>query len=144
MSDSILTSIKKLIGIEESYTFFDDIVLMHINTVFMILNQLGVGPAIPFSIEDATATWSDFLGDATNLAGVKTYIAAKVKLAFDPPQSSAAIEALKQNIAELEWRLNATVDPVNTFTADEDEVNAYALTNRAKIAAFRKVASTIG
>lgn len=144
MSDSILTSIKKLIGIEESYTFFDDIVLMHINTVFMILNQLGVGPAIPFSIEDATATWSDFLGDAANLAGVKTYIAAKVKLAFDPPQSSAAIEALKLNIAELEWRLNAAVDPANTFTADEDEVNIFALENRAKIAAFRKVASTIG
>ena len=144
MSDSILTSIKKLIGIEESYTFFDDIVLMHINTVFMILNQLGVGPAIPFSIEDATATWSDFLGDAANLAGVKTYIAAKVKLAFDPPQSSAVIEALKQNIAELEWRLNAAVDPANTFTADEDEANVFALENRAKIEAFRRVAGQIG
>lgn len=144
MSESILTSIKKLLGIDESYTFFDADVLMHINTVFMILYQLGVGPSTPFMISDKSAVWSDFVGDATDLAGVKTYIWAKVKLVFDPPQSSAAVEALKQNIAELEWRLNATVDPANTFTVNEDEANVYALENRAKIEAFRRVAGQIG
>lgn len=144
MSESILTSIKKLLGIDESYTFFDADVLMHINTVFMILYQLGVGPSTPFSISDKTAVWSDFVGDATDLAGVKTYIWAKVKLAFDPPQSSAAIEALKETAKELEWRLNATVDPKITFTASELEVDEYALENRAKIEAFRRAASRIG
>ena len=144
MSESILTSIKKLLGIDEDYTFFDADVLMHINTVFMILYQLGVGPSTPFSISDKSAVWSDFVGNATDLAGVKTYIFLKVKLVFDPPQSSAAIEAIKQNAAELEWRLNATVDPPITFTANEAEVNAYALENRAKIDTFRRAASKVG
>lgn len=144
MSESILTSIKKLLGIDEDYTFFDADVLMHINTVFMILYQLGVGPSTPFSISDKSAVWSDFVGNATDLAGVKTYIFLKVKLVFDPPQSSAAIEAIKQNAAELEWRLNATVDPPITFTANEEEVNAYALENRVKIDAFRRAASKVG
>lgn len=143
MSDSILTSIKKLLGIAEEYEFFDADVIMNINMAFMVLYQLGVGPSTAFSIEDKTATWSDFLGDATDLAGVKTYIFLKVKLVFDPPQSSAAMEAIKQNIAELEWRLNAAVDPRETFTATEDEANTYALNNRAKITAFEKAASRL-
>lgn len=144
MSESILTSIKKLLGIDESYTFFDADVLMHINTVFMILYQLGVGPSTPFSISDKTAVWSDFVGSATDLAGIKTYIFLKVKLFFDPPQSSAAIDAMKQNAAELEWRLNVTVDPKITFTATELQVDEYALENRAKINEFRRVASRLG
>ena len=141
MSDSILTSIKKLLGITEEYTHFDADVLMHINMAFMVLYQLGVGPSTPFSIEDASATWSDFLGD---LAGVKTYIYQKVKLVFDPPQSSAAITALKENIAELEWRLNVTVDPKETFTVSMEEVNAYALRSRAEITEFEKAAARLG
>ena len=144
MSDSILTSIKKLLGITEEYTHFDADVLMHINMAFMVLYQLGVGPSTPFSIEDASATWSDFLGDSTDLAGVKTYIYQKVKLVFDPPQSSAAITALKESIAELEWRLNVTVDPKETFTSTMAEVNAYALRNRAEITEFEKAAARLG
>ena len=144
MSDSILISIKKLLGITEEYTHFDADILMHINMAFMVLYQLGVGPSTPFSIEDASATWSDFMGDATDLAGVKTYIYLKVKLVFDPPQSSAAMEAIKQNIAELEWRLNAAVDPRDTFTATMEEVNAHALANRAEITAFEKKAARLG
>lgn len=143
MSDSILTSIKKLLGIAEEYTFFDADVMMHINTAFMVLYQLGVGPKTPFMIDDASATWSDFVGDAADLAGVKTYIAQKVKLAFDPPQSSAAIEALKQNIAELEWRLNVTCDPKETFTSTREQVNAYALSSRAEVAAFEGAVSRL-
>ena len=141
MSDSILTSIKKLLGLTEEYTYFDADILMHINMAFMVLYQIGVGPKTAFSIEDASATWSDFMGDSTDLAGVKTYIYLKVRQVFDPPQSSAAMEAIKEQIAELEWRLNATVDPAATFTATEDEVNAYALANRAKITAFEKSAA---
>lgn len=144
MSDSILTSIKKLLGITEEYTHFDADVLMHINMAFMVLYQLGVGPSTPFSIEDTSATWSDFLGDSTDLAGVKTYIYQKVKLVFDPPQSSAAITALKESIAELEWRLNVTVDPKETFTSTMAEVNAYALRNRAEITEFEKAAARLG
>lgn len=143
MSDSILTSIKKLLGITEEYTFFDADIMMHINMAFMVLYQLGVSSA-PFRIEDKTAKWSDFLGDATDLEGVKTYIYSKVKLIFDPPQSSAAIEALKLYIAELEWRLNVTVDPKATFTATEEEVNAYAIANHESVKAFEKAVGKLG
>lgn len=143
MSDSILVSIKKLLGITEEYDYFDADIIMHINMTFMVLYQLGVGPKTPFSIEDASATWSDFMGDSTDLAGVKTYVFLKVKLVFDPPQSSAAMEAIKQNIAELEWRLNVTADPATTFTASMAEVNAYALASRLEAAAFEKESSKL-
>ena len=143
MSDSILVSIKKLLGVTEEYDYFDADIIMHINMAFMVLYQLGVGPKTPFSIEDASATWSDFMGDSTDLAGVKTYVFLKVKLVFDPPQSSAAMEAIKQNIAELEWRLNVTADPATTFTASMAEVNAYALASRLEAAAFEKESSKL-
>lgn len=143
MSDSILVSIKKLLGITEEYDYFDADIIMHINMAFMVLYQLGVGPKTPFTIEDASATWSDFMGDSTDLAGVKTYVLLKVKLVFDPPQSSAAMEAIKQNIAELEWRLNVTADPATTFTASMAEVNAYALASRLEAAAFEKESSKL-
>lgn len=143
MSDSILVSIKKLLGITEEYDYFDADIIMHINMAFMVLYQLGVGPKTPFTIEDASATWSDFMGDSTDLAGVKTYVFLKVKLVFDPPQSSAAMEAIKQNIAELEWRLNVTADPATTFTASMAEVNAYALASRLEAAAFEKESSKL-
>lgn len=105
MYDSILTSIKKLLGIAEDYHHFDSDLLMHINTVFMILYQMGVGPKTPFSIEDDTATWNDFLEDKTDLAAVKNYIALKVRLAFDPPAASAHMQAITEAIKEYEWRL---------------------------------------
>lgn len=111
--ESILTSIKKLLGIAEEYEHFDTDVIIHINTTLMTLAQIGVGPLEGFRIEDKTATWDDFIPNASRLKleGVKTYIYQKVKLVFDPPQSSTAVEALKQSIAELEWRLNVAVDP---------------------------------
>ena len=99
MSESILNSIKKLLGIDESYDHFDADVIMHINTALMILRQMGVGRSTPFSISDASAVWSDFLEDATDLDGVKTYIYAKVRMVFDPPQSSAVAEALKTTLS---------------------------------------------
>lgn len=106
MPESILTSIKKLLGITEEYAHFDADIIMHVNTVFMILAQLGVGPSEGFSISDASAVWSDFLPDGANLEAVKSYTFQKVKLLFDPPQSSAVLDAIKQSVSELEWRLN--------------------------------------
>lgn len=112
MSDSILTSIKKLLGIEENYTIFDQDIITHINSVFMILSQLGVGPTEGFSIENNTETWTDYLGaESPNLNSVRSYVYLKVRLLFDPPTSSAAIESINKLIGEFEWRLNVQVDP---------------------------------
>ena len=108
--ESILTSIKKLLGIEEEYTQFDNDIIMHINSVFLNLTQLGVGPAEGFLIEDDTATWEDFIGDSNQLQAVKSYMYLKVKLLFDPPLSSSVIESMNRMIAELEWRFNVAVD----------------------------------
>ena len=109
--ESILTSIKKLLGIAEEYEHFDNDIIMHINSVFMILTQLGVGPSIGFFIEDDTAVWSDFVPDLNRLQFIKTYVYQKVKLVFDPPSSSAALQALNESIKEFEWRINVQVDP---------------------------------
>lgn len=106
MTDSILTSIKKLLGIAEDYTVFDSDIILHINSVFMILNQLGVGPSEGFRIEDDSAVWSEYIADNDNLDAVKSYVHLKVKLLFDPPLSSSVMNAMNQNINELEWRLN--------------------------------------
>lgn len=109
--DSILTSIKKLLGITEEYENFDQDIIMHINSAFMILNQLGVGPKNGFLIKDKSSTWDEFIPERSNLEAVKTYVHLKVKLMFDPPLSSTVIEAIKSQINELEWRLNVSVDP---------------------------------
>ena len=110
MDESILTSIKKLLGINEDYEHFDADIIMHINSVFMILTQLGVGPSEGFTIEDDTTTWNDFLPDEKNLEGVKSYMHAKVRLLFDPPISSAVMECMIRTINELEWRLNVSAE----------------------------------
>lgn len=105
MDGSILTTIKKLLGITEDYTHFDTDIIIHINSVFMILNQMGVGPADGFSISDNTTTWKDYLQDERDFESVKTYIYLKTKLVFDPPASSIVVECIKEAIKELEWRL---------------------------------------
>lgn len=112
--ESILTSIKKLLGIPEEYDHFDSDLIMHINSVFMVLNQLGVGPEDGFYIEDDTSTWSDFLEDPTKLQMVKSYVYLKVRLLFDPPSSSTHMNAITQSINEFEFRLNVAVDPKET------------------------------
>ncbi len=111
MSESILTSIKKLLGIEEDYEHFDADILMHINTVLAILTQMGVGPTDGFAISDKSATWTEFLGEKVNqLVGVRTYVYMKVRLMFDPPTSSAATESMTKLANELEWRLHVIGD----------------------------------
>ena len=114
--ESILTSIKKLLGISEEYKQFDPDIILHINTVLINVTQLGVGPVNGFFIEDDKATWDDFINtdDNVQLNAVKTYVYLKVKLLFDPPLSSAVLESTKQIISELEWRLNVAVESKNT------------------------------
>jgi len=108
---SILTSIKKLLGISENYTNFDQDIIIHINSVFMILKQLGVGPQDEvFTIKDKTTTWDQFVDEDDDLEAIKTYIYLKVKLVFDPPLNSMVMEAHKETISELEWRLNINVE----------------------------------
>lgn len=110
METSILTSIKKMLGVAEDYTEFDEDIITHINSVFLNLTQLGVGPEEGFMIEDDTAVWEDFIDDIIQLQAVKTYMYLKVKLLFDPPLSSSVTESFTRMIAELEWRLNVAVD----------------------------------
>lgn len=109
--DSILTSVKKLLGITEDYEHFDQDLILHINSVFMILNQIGVGPDKGFSISDKHAMWSDFTDNKLDIEAVKSYVFLRVRLLFDPPQSSVLTESYKRQIDELEWRLNVAVDP---------------------------------
>lgn len=109
--DSILTSIKKLLGIAEGYEHFDADIIMHINSVFMLLNHLGVGPVNGFSIVDKSAIWNDYLPEGSkNFEAVKSYMNLKVKLLFDPPQSSSVMECYKQMASELEWHLNVEAE----------------------------------
>ena len=109
--ESILTSIKKLLGITEEYTHFDADIIMHINSVFFTLNQLGVGPEEGFRIEDDSAVWSDFIDDdAKNYESVKSYIYQRVRLMFDPPSNSTVMESMNRMIHEFEWRLNLTAE----------------------------------
>ena len=107
--DSILTSIKKMLGIGEEYCGFDTDIIININSVFGILNQLGVGPDAGFSIQDSTSTWDDFIPNLTKnnvrFDMIKTYIYLKVKLMFDPPTIGAVMESTNKLVDELEWRL---------------------------------------
>ena len=114
--ESILTSIKKLLGIDESHEFYDEQIIMHINSVFPTLRQLGVGPSKGFRIEDKIATWSDYITETEYITydSVKAYVYAKVRLIFDPPTSSARIESLKEIIKEFEWRLKEDAEFTNS------------------------------
>ena len=95
-NESILTSIKKLLGITEECTDFDKDIIIDINSVLMILTQLGIGPPEGFTIVDSTATWSEFVSNIKQLAAVKTFVHLKVRLIFDPPMSTAVLESMKE------------------------------------------------
>lgn len=114
--ESILTSIKKLLGIAEEYNHFDADIIMHINTALMTLTQLGVGPPEGFMIEDDSEEWTDFLAkdELPKMQAVKTYVYLSVKNVFDTNDSSAVIEARERKIAELEWRLNVSAESIET------------------------------
>ena len=116
--ESILLSVKKMLGVSEEYTFFDPDIIMSINSVLSVLTQVGVGPSDGFQIEDESATWNDFLSDAKKLNSVKSFIHLRVKLLFDPPMSSAVTEVMKQQAEEFLWRLNVEADTKENEVAD--------------------------
>lgn len=110
MDESILNTIKKMLGIEQDYDVFDSDIIVFINSALFILTQHGVGPSDGLSISDSTSKWSDFLQDSTNLNAVQSYVYMRVRVAFDPPTSSFVLDSLNKQIAELEWRLNVQVE----------------------------------
>lgn len=108
--DSILNSIKKLLGIPEEITDYDTDIVMHANSVFFTLYQMGVGSEA-FVLTDKEAVWSDFFGDNKINEAVKAYIYLKVRAAFDPPTTSFVLDSLNKQIAEHEFRINVDYDP---------------------------------
>lgn len=112
--ESILTSVKKVLGIPEYYEHFDQDILLHLNSVMSILHQLGVGPENGFVVEDDSTTWSDLFDgdiDTNKMSYVKSYVCLRVRLLFDPPASSGVIDAMERQMRELEWRITVTRDP---------------------------------
>ena len=110
MEPSILITIKKMLGLDQDYDVFDEEIKVHINSVFMYLNQLGVGPDVPFSITGDTEIWPQFTPNGDNANALKTYMYLRVKLIFDPPNTSFVLKAIQDQITELEWRLTVQVD----------------------------------
>ena len=119
--DSILTSIKSMLGVQEDYEHFDMDLVIHINSVLMTLTQIGVGPSEGFAIQDKNAKWTDFIGDdEVKLNSVKSFVYLRVKILFDPPASATVLESLKQIANEFEWRLNVAAE---STTSDGEEEN---------------------
>lgn len=110
MEDSILTSVKKMLGPEEQYEHFDPDIITHINAVLATLTELGVGPEDGFAISDKTATWSDFIEGDKLLNLVPTYVYLKVKLMFDPPTVAAVLESMERQATQYEWRINVVAE----------------------------------
>lgn len=120
--ESILTSVKEQLGITEEYKQFDNQIIMHINSVFMILNQLGVGPSEGFFIEDDRAEWTDFISNPRRLQAVKSYIYLKVRMIFDNVSlTSAVIAANNELIKELEWRLLVEASESESVREEENQ-----------------------
>ena len=117
MHESILQTIKKMLGLDETYIPFDQDIIVLINSVFMTLHQLGIGPEEGFSIKDYRETWKDFITNENRiqLHSVQEYVYMKVRMVFDPPGNSFVMEALKQQCQELEWRMNVQAESVQTF-----------------------------
>ena len=110
MEDSILESIKKVLGVEPSNTVFDTDIIMYINSTFSTLAQIGVGPDEGYAIEDTTPKWSDYLGTNNLINSVQSFMYLSVQLLFDPPVTSFNLTAKKELLKEIEWRLSVAVD----------------------------------
>ena len=109
-SDSILLSVRHAIGGDINGSAFDADLIMHINTVFNILQQMGIGPSTNFTIQNEESEWTDFCGE-DELPMVKTYMYLKVRLLFDPPSSSFVLDSMRNQAEEMEWRMNVEQDP---------------------------------
>lgn len=121
MTDSILVSIKKMLGLDDEYTPFDTDVLVHINAAFMTLCQMGIGPKEGFSVTDYDQTWSDFLTNKVMLGGVKTWVYLQVKMLFDPPTNSFVMDAYKTQAEQILWRLNVQAESVERMPFMREE-----------------------
>ncbi len=121
MENSILDSIKDASGASVDDSAFDQELILHINSAFMTLRQLGVGPEIPFSIESNSEVWSSFTTDEAILPMVKSYVTLKVRTLFDPPTSASLATALKDTLAEYEWRLNIEADDYDVEEGEEND-----------------------
>lgn len=122
--ESILTETKKALGIDEDTTVFDSDIRMHINSAIATLTQLGIGPEDGFEIVDKTQAWSELLATDLMLNPVKTYVYLRVKLLFDPPANSWVTVAIKEQLEQLEWRLNIAREdriPVATPPLPDEE-----------------------
>lgn len=120
IKDSILHDVKQMIGQEWDDSSYDLDIMVHINSVFFDLNQIGVGPKDGFSILDATTKWDAYIGASKNLLAVKSYIYIRVRLLFDPPTNGFLVTSLNEQVAKLEWRLMVECDPV-PMVISEDE-----------------------
>lgn len=118
--DSILLSVKKLLGIDAEYTVFDPDIIIHINTAFAVLNQLGVGPVEGFMIESENEVWDEYIMDF-NFTMVKTFVFFKVKLSFDPPSNTALLESMDRQLEELTWRLEVEGHTHTNSIPDDSE-----------------------
>lgn len=125
MTNSILTSTKKALGIEDDDTSFDPDVVMYINAALSELHDLGIGPELGFTITDKTATWDDLLGDTKLFEDVKTYVYLFVRLIFDPPSTSFGISAMEKQIEKRAWLINArregALHPMTDESVNPDE-----------------------
>lgn len=119
MNDSILNTIKKMLGMSADYTPFDTDLVVHINGIFLTLQQLGVSSASGFKITGSDEEWNELSDDTNLLEAIKNYIYLKVRLVFDPPSSGTVADAFAKQIAEYEWRINVCVDPGNVKKAGE-------------------------
>jgi hypothetical protein len=121
MEPSILNSVKKVLGIAAEYLAFDQDIMMHINTALATLTQLGVGPATGFTVDDVSDDWSDFVDPTDHqYNAVKSYVFLRVRMLFDPPQTSYLINAQNDQIKELEWRLNVHREETGWIDPDPD------------------------
>jgi len=120
-TDSILASIKKMLGLEDEYTPFDMDVIIHINTAFMTLCQAGIGPKEGFTVTDYNQIWSDFLTNKVMLGGVKTWVYLQVKMLFDPPTNSFVMDAYKTQADQILWRLNVQAESVEEMPFMREE-----------------------
>lgn len=121
MEPSILNSVKKVLGIAAEYLAFDQDIMMHINTALATLTQLGVGPATGFTVDNADDDWSDFIDPTDHqYNAVKSYVFLRVRMLFDPPQTSYLINAQTDQIKELEWRLNVHREETGWVDPDPD------------------------
>ncbi len=121
LNDSILVSVKKMLGLEDEYTPFDTDIMIDINAALMKLTQLGVGPKEGFQVTDYNNSWSEFITNDVLLGGVKTYVYLQVKMLFDPPTNSFVMDAMQRQADEIGWRLNVQAESVETFDWMDDD-----------------------